>query len=178
MIISLIKQDPIRWHALDVLAQSNLHSAWIGAGFVRNLVWDHFHGQKSDCRTTDLDVLWFDIDNTLPEIDMELEEHLRTLDPSFNWSVKNQARMHIRNHDTPYIDVIDAMRHWPETATAIATQRQMNSCHLIAPFGYDDISGMVLRPTSRLPHKLTAFRDRIESKQWQTRWPKLTITPP
>jgi len=36
------------------------------------------------------------------------------------WSVKNQARMHLVNSDEPYSSTLDAIKYWPETATAIA----------------------------------------------------------
>ena len=55
-----------------------------------------------------------------PSRDRAIEAELRALAPGIDWSVKNQARMHLRNGDPPYSGATDAMRHWPETATAIA----------------------------------------------------------
>lgn len=37
--------------------------------------------------------------------------------------LRNQEQMHIRNGDQPYSSALDAMRYWPETATAVATRR-------------------------------------------------------
>lgn len=174
-IIDLLKRDPIRWHALGLVQRLNIETACIGAGFVRNLVWDELHGLESDCRDGDIDVLWFDAQRVSPQADLEIEQKLNRLDLSFDWSVKNQARMHIRNNDCPYTDVADAMTFWPETATAIAARRIGSECELIAPFGFDDLQNMVLRPTSKEKHKREAFQNRIRTKDWINRWPSVRI---
>ena len=129
----------------------------IGAGFVRNLVWDHLHGRARDCRHEDIDVLFYDQSITDAAYDAEIEATLRKSAPDLNWSVKNQARMHLRNHDAPYVSVADAMRFWPETATAVAARRLGNECIVIAPFGLFDQDRLILRPTSAAPHKIAAF---------------------
>ena len=174
-IVDLIKTDADRWNALGVVESLEIETAWIGAGFVRNLVWDHYHGQVSDCHAFDLDVLWFDPNQIHPDIDLELERQLQATAPSFDWSVKNQARMHVRNDDPPYRSVSHAMRHWPETATAIAARRRRGRCELLAPFGLDDLNNMILRPTSLRPNKLEAFEERLSQKDWLSKWPKAKI---
>lgn len=178
LLIKLIKADQARWRALEIVETLGVETACIGAGFVRNLVWDYLHHRTSDCRPFDLDVLWFDRDRVDPKIDSELERRLNSVDPSFDWSVKNQARMHLRNDDPPYQSVADAMRYWPETATAIAARRIGDTCEIIAPFGVHDLMNIILRPTSSQPHKLRAFEVRQEKKEWTSRWPEVRIAPP
>ncbi|WP_434154138.1 nucleotidyltransferase family protein [Pseudomonas sp. JZ134] len=39
-----IAEDPLRCQVLTCVAQLHLPDAWVAAGFVRNLVWDHLHG--------------------------------------------------------------------------------------------------------------------------------------
>ncbi|ELJ8579493.1 nucleotidyltransferase family protein, partial [Vibrio cholerae] len=39
-IVDLIRKDPIRLEALECVYQLELPQCYIGAGFVRNLVWD------------------------------------------------------------------------------------------------------------------------------------------
>jgi hypothetical protein len=65
-----------------------------------------------------LDVIWFDAGRCSPEVGTALETLLRGLDPTVMWSVKNQARMDVQNGDGPHLSATDAMRYWPETATA------------------------------------------------------------
>lgn len=147
----------------------------IGAGFLRNLVWDHYHGHASDCRREDIDVLFYDRAITDAAYDAEIEATLRDSAPGLNWSVKNQARMHLGNHDAPYSSVEDAMRYWPETATAVAAKRSGKECIVIAPFGLADLERLILRLTSAAPHKIAAFLSRVEARNWHGRWPKLTV---
>jgi hypothetical protein len=174
-VSDLLRGDKLRWQALGIVEAFELPQGCIGAGFLRNLVWDHLHGTASDCRREDIDVLFYDPATTDPAYDAELERALRACAPGLNWSVRNQARMHLRNHDAPYISVEDAMRFWPETATAVAAERSGNACILTAPFGLDDLKGLILRPSSAAPHKLAAFQARVRAKNWRGRWPKLRV---
>ncbi|KEO60313.1 hypothetical protein DT23_13325 [Thioclava indica] len=174
-VADLLMRDRRRWQAMGLVEALDLPQGCIGAGFVRNLVWDHRHGGARDCRQEDIDVLFYDQDITDAEYDAEIEATLRESAPDLNWSVKNQARMHLRNQDAPYISVENAMRFWPETATAIAAVRSGNDCIIIAPFGLSDLDRLILRPTSAAPHKVAAFLARVRAKNWRTRWPKVQV---
>lgn len=171
----LLLRDQLRWRAMGMVESLGLPQGCIGAGFVRNLVWDHFHGGSRDCREEDVDVLFYDPSRTDAAYDTEIEATLRESAPDLKWSVKNQARMHLRNHDAPYLSVEDAMRFWPETATAVAAIRSGNECIIIAPFGLLDLQGLILRPTSSAPHKVSAFLARVTTKNWRMRWPKVRV---
>ncbi|WP_419747544.1 nucleotidyltransferase family protein [Pseudomonas syringae] len=49
----------------------------------------------------------------------------------------------------PYLSTTDAMRYWPETATAIAIRLgESGSCEIAAPLGLDDLFGLVIRPAA------------------------------
>lgn len=174
-IADLIQSDATRWAALAAVEELDLPEGCIGAGFVRNLIWDHLHGRVSDCRIEDVDVLYFDPENLDRAREAELESILLSSVPNLSWSVRNQARMHGRNNDQPYHSVAGAMSHWPETATAIAAARRGATCEIIAPHGTGDLADLILRPTSLRLDKVALFHERIASKGWLTRWPMLTI---
>ena len=78
-------------HALLVHVEIlELPDAWIGAGFIRNSVWDVLHGREIDAsRLNDVDVLFFDRDDLRKEHEADIERRLRTLAPNVPWSVKN-----------------------------------------------------------------------------------------
>ncbi len=185
---TLLFNDPWRWRILGLVRSLDLPDGWISAGFVRNAVWDWLHGRPAALAApaalatpaaSDVDVLWFDPMHMERSEDTMLEERLRSLDPTVPWSVKNQARMHVRNGDPPYVSCLDAMRGWPETATSVAVRRTAaNQCEIAAPFGLDDLFGLVLRPTARFTgDKYDAYRDRIQAKGWSTTWPRLRMEP-
>jgi hypothetical protein len=172
---AIIQEDPLRWRLLSVVRALGLPDCWIGAGFVRNAVWDHRHCRSPAAPDGDVDVIWYDRGSTDPSEDRKYEAALRVVEPSVAWSVKNQARMHRRNGDAPYASAVEAMRFWPETATAIAARRNdRDECEIAAPFGLDDLLGLVLRPTPRFAHEEhPIYKERLRTKRWTTRWPLL-----
>ncbi|GAB6262514.1 hypothetical protein PSSHI_27580 [Photobacterium sp. R1] len=55
-----LRQDDLRMSVLAVVESLNLPQAYVGAGFVRNLVWDHLHGYSPPTPLNDVDVVYFD----------------------------------------------------------------------------------------------------------------------
>jgi hypothetical protein len=125
----------------------------------------------------DIDVIWHDARQATPARDAMLEATLWERDSTLKWSVKNQARMHERNADRPYLSASDAMRYWPETATAVAVRLNHQArIEVNAPFGLDDLFALVVRPTERfVTEKQAIYADRIHAKNWHAIWPRLSI---
>lgn len=176
-LTTIIRHDPLRWSALADVRALGLLDGWIGAGFVRDAVWDHLHGRTPAAPAGDVDVVWFDATRIDPALDAGFETILRARRPGFVWSVKNQARMHLRNGDAPYADVADAMRAWPETATAVAVRRTADDrLDIAAPYGLDDLFALRLVPTARFSiAKRPMFDARVADKQWRARYPRLRM---
>lgn len=178
-LIAILRNDPLRSHLLDVVRSLNLPDGWIGAGFVRNAVWDYLHGRPAARPSGDVDVIWYHPRCTEATADREQERALRALEPGIAWSVKNQARMHHRNCDPPYASAVDAMRSWPETATAVAVRRTgTDDCEVAAPLGLEDLMQLVLRPAPRFAvEKRHIYDNRMCSKGWLRTWPLLREEP-
>jgi hypothetical protein len=174
-LTALLSGDPLRIEALAAIRSLALRDGWIGAGFVRDAVWDHLHGRKQGRPAGDVDVVWFDPARSDPDFDRDIERRLHASAPGFDWSVKNQARMHARNGDAPYRSVADAMRHWPETATAIAARLAADGrVEIEAPFGLDDLFALRLRPTPGFADaKRPIFDQRVAAKNWMALYPAL-----
>lgn len=135
-LMTLLLEDPLRMNALNAVARLDLTDRWIGASFVRDALGDHLHGSRRSVPHGDVDVVWFDAHNIEVVLDRQIECRLRGMMPGLQWSVKNQARMHQRIGDAPYRSVAEAMRHWPETATAVAVASDgKGSIRINAPFG-------------------------------------------
>lgn len=58
-IRSLIANDPWRMKVLQAAQELDLPDWWIGAGFVRNLVWNAIEGKDAET-TRDVDLVYFD----------------------------------------------------------------------------------------------------------------------
>lgn len=171
----MLRADPLRWHLLGIVHDLALPDAWIAGGFVRNAVWDRLHDRVPSAPAGDVDVIRYDPDCLDPATDRQQEALLGRAASGIIWSVKNQARMHRRNGDDPYESATDAMRCWPETATAVAVRRVgADDCELAAPLGLSDLLQLVLRPGPRFTgRKRSVYVERVRSKGWRTTWPML-----
>jgi len=174
-ILADIAADPWRMEVVRAAMALGLPDCWIGAGFVRNPVWDALHGRPPGHDFNDIDVVYFEPADLAPETDAAHEARLRALRPELPWSVLNMARMHLPTGDPPYRSTIDGIRFWPETATAIAIRLDADGrLELAAPFGLDDLLGLRLRPTPAVrAHHPDTYRKRLAKKNWLARWPKL-----
>ena len=177
-LLSLIAADPERMRLLHHVQALGLPDCWIGAGFVRGAVWDHLHGYPPSLPAGDVDVVWFDRTRASPEEDRCIEAQLAAGAPGVAWSVKNQARMHDHNGDPPFASTEDALRHWPETAGAVAVRLADDGLQVLAPFGLDDLFAMIVRPTPAFAgDRLDVVRTRMREKRWLERWPRLRVAP-
>jgi len=175
-IIRLIQSDAWRMEALAFVSALELPDCWIGAGFVRNAVWDALHGRETLTELDDIDVLYFDPGDIGRDREQEFEAVLIDTAPGFPWSVRNQARMHLRNGDAPYLSTVDAMRHWLETATGVAVRLNgAGGLDLVAAHGIDDLVDLVLRPTPQGFRRRDQYEARLRKKNWPAIWPRLTI---
>lgn len=178
-IAEIIRTHPRLMPLLRAVAMLELPDCWIGAGFVRNAVWDKLHGYSELTPLNDIDVLYYDATDTSPLAEDEINAELTRRHPGYEWEAKNQARMHIRNNDQPYKDTADAMTYWLETATPIAARMAQNGqVEILSPLGIDDLLDCIVRPTPHTltrPEKLIMYRQRMQQKDWRTRWPQLRV---
>jgi hypothetical protein len=183
-VAAFVERTPALRGPLAAVTALELPDAWIGAGFLRGAVWDALHGLPFGANPPDdVDVVWFDPARASPAVDAALEARLRAVLPGVPWSVRNQARMASRNGDPPYAGTLDAMAHWPDTATAVAARLGPSSpagaaVEVAAPFGVEDLLAGVVRPTPAFaadPAKRALLARRIAEKGWLRRWPGLRV---
>ncbi len=173
-ILTLIKADPWMMGVLEVADTLKLPQWVIGAGFVRNTVWNHLSDNDGAPHATDIDLVYFDPTDINESTEKALEQDLKAvLDVA--WSVKNLARMHLVNKDDPYISTEDAVAHWPETATAIGVTIENGELQLMAPCGIDDLVNMIVRPCPKFKGGIDVVKARVQKKGWLELWPPLRI---
>jgi hypothetical protein len=175
-VAAFIEQQAEMMRLLRLVTDLRLAECWIGGGFIRDAVWDALHDRMPDCtRLNDVDVVLFDRSNVTAAHDEEIERELAALCPNVPWSVKNQARMHIRNRVPPYPDISGAIASWPETATAVAARLDNGHVTLLAPHGVGDLVNLIVRPTPAFVSRRHEIAARVSSKNWQAVWPRLTL---
>jgi len=174
---AVIQNDPVRLKLLKAVSTLSLPDCWIAAGFVRNVIWDSMHGINKPPHLSDVDVIWYDPVRNNEELDRKIERRLAAIDSTVDWSVKNQSRMHLTNGDLPYQSSTDAMRFWPETATAVGVRwLDGQGIDIAAPYGLEDHYQVIVRPTPRFKiDKREVIEMRVKTKGWLSRWPQLRI---
>lgn len=171
-IIQWLQQDNERMTALRTARRLGLNDWCLGAGFVRNLVWDRLHGYASLTPLNDIDVIHFDLQRPDVERDRMLEARLQQWLPQ-PWSVKNQARMHLRSGRPPYLNSEDAISFWPELETAVGAHLNADdSLQLVAPFGLDWLFNNTITFNAK-NGDISAFDQRVTDKGWLRHWPRL-----
>jgi hypothetical protein len=168
--------DPHRVRCLEVLRDTLGPPFWIAAGFARNLIWDADFGSGAARSLEDLDVLYFDASDTRAATDSAYESRLIEAAPDLPWQVRNQARMHRRNGDSPYRDLEDAMAHWLETATGIAARLDpAKGLVITSAYGLEDLFDGVLRATASGRARPRELEERMAAKGWRARWPGMRL---
>jgi uncharacterized protein len=156
----------------------------IGAGAVRNLVWDHLHGRSSPSALADLDLAYFDAQDLSQARDADLQARLTVVLPGIPWEVTNQAGVHLWFEGTfghavaPLLSLQDAVASWPEYATAVGLRLEADDrLSVIAPLGLEDLFGMRVRRNPRRV-SIDTYRQRVAQKRYTDRWPDVTVLPP
>jgi len=181
-LIGIIHGSAWFMRALQGVAQLDLQHWCIGAGAVRNMVWDYLHGYETPSALSDIDVAYFDA--TVPQnYDELLQEKLIRNCPEFPWEVTNQAHVHqwyaayYGYTVEPLRTLEDAVASWPEYCVSVGIT--FNSAHeigVIAPHGLDDLFSMTVR---RNPTRVSieSYQQRVLQKQYTLRWPRAQILP-
>jgi uncharacterized protein len=178
-IIKIILEDDWMMDILRAAQLLDLPDWWICAGFVRSKIWDHLHGFSKRTSTPDVDVIYFDKENTDETIEKIMEAQLRRILPDIPWSVKNEARMHSVNQISPYISSVDAISKFPETATALGVKiDQEGNVILAAPCGIEDVIHLEVKPTrffTQTKERAAIYEERIIKKDWKSTWNRIHI---
>jgi hypothetical protein len=180
-LVALASATPWFMQALATVRTLELQDWCIGAGAVRNLVWDALHDKRTPSALADVDVAYFDAADLSSDRDRQWQERLRSMEPGTPWEVTNQAGVHqwFEGHFghavEPLRSLEDAVASWPEFATAVGVALDRNGAlTVIAPHGLDDLFDMVVR---RNPVRVSVetYRDRVERKRYAERWPRVRV---
>ncbi|MDP1688924.1 MAG: nucleotidyltransferase family protein [bacterium] len=175
-ILNLVKRDGWMMSVLQEAEKLHLPDWMIGAGFLRNKVWDYLHGIKRGISDTrDIDLIYFDAKNQNEKADQELSRQMKGK-LGLEWEIVNQAYTYKwHKKKTPYKDSTEALSKWPETSTCVAVTLKNSEPKIIAPHGIADLVNLIIRPSPSAKTNPDAFNKRYRSKMWLEKWPKLKI---
>jgi uncharacterized protein len=156
----------------------------IGAGAIRDAVWDSMHGRLPTSMPRDVDLAFFDPDDLGPERERAVEEALRARALRLPWEARNQAGVHLWYPQRFGVDVppfrssAEAIATFPEVATCVGVRLLSDDDLLVvAPYGLDDLFGCVCRHN---PARVSVsfYVRRVEEKRWVGRWPRMRYVAP
>jgi hypothetical protein len=180
-LAALVQAQPRFMAWLRAARSLGLQHWCIGAGAVRNLVWDHLHGHTTPSALADVDLAFFDPHPPTADHDAQLQAQLQHLQPECPWEVTNQALVHTWfeahfGHAVPALPSLEAaVASWPEYATAVGVWLDgAGRVQVIAPHGLDDLWGQrVRRNPARV--SLATYQHRVRSKRYTERWPRVVV---
>ncbi|WP_039043557.1 nucleotidyltransferase family protein [Sporosarcina sp. ZBG7A] len=172
----IISSDDVFLSVLQAVDGLELPDAWVCAGYLRNKIWDVL----DDISTVvnDIDVIYFDEEDTSIVIEKRLEAQLKAVLPALPWSVKNQARMHEKNGLPPYYSSFDGVANFPETPTAVAIRLINNELEVMAPYGLSDLFCKYVRPTPNFAETrdlYAVYHERVSQKSWEEIWSDVIV---
>jgi hypothetical protein len=180
-LAGLLRSSPLLMRALHAARAVNPPDWLIGAGVIRDRVWDHLHGREHPPRAKDVDLAFFDASCLAAEGERGVQSAVTAHAPDICWEVTNQAAAHLWYPEVFGIEVeplrscADAVGTWPETATAVGVRLLADErIQVIAPCGLEDLFGLICR---RNPRRVSReqYRRRIASKGIAGRWPRVRI---
>ncbi len=182
-LVQIVQASQWFMPALQAVQSLNLYSWCIGAGAVRNLVWDHLHKYREPSALADVDVAYFDTSDSRREAEAEVQTALEARAPSLPWEVTNQAMVHLWFQDhfghavSPLTSLEEAVASWPEYATSVGVYLgNTGEVEIIAPCGLEGLFAVRVR---RNPARVSVatYRRRVEQKQYAKRWPGVSVVP-
>lgn len=181
------RQLVLRFSSLDALldevAEFALPDAWIVAGCLTQTIWNLQTGHAHGYGIGDYDVFYFD-----PDLSWEAEDRvimrMRPVAERLGLAVevRNQARVHLwytAKHGTPYPSLsrsTDGIDHFLTRCTQIGIRRTRSGDDIYAPFDFDDLEQMIVRPNTTANFSASAYM--AKAARWKALWPKLTVLPP
>ena len=167
--------------ALKAVQALGLPEAAIGAGAVWRRVFDHLTGQHHAPLAPDLDVVYYDVNDLSAETEEGAEATLGARLERWVWDVKNQARVHqwyaakfgVAIDQHPSLEA--SIATWPVVANAVAVRLgARGGLEVVAPFGLDDLFGLVVRHNPRLV-SVADYHAHLKKKDYEGLWPGVRV---
>jgi uncharacterized protein len=173
-------------HLMTLLATARdlqLPQYRVVAGCIYQTVWNTLTSRPCGTGINDYDLIYFDEADLSEESERRIEDVVRSRLVGFPApvEVRNQARVHHWFED--YFGIV----YPPLSCADEAITRYASSTHAVgvkltddgrldvfAPFGLDDVFGLIVRPNYALPNKATHDK---KANRVKAIWPELTIIP-
>lgn len=155
---------------------------YLGAGCICQTVWNYQTSKQPHEGIKDYDLIYYNS----TDISYETEDSERQrIAASFGnlpiaIDVINEARVHLWYEEKfgkkidQYKTCEDAINAWPTTSTSIGIRKIGKEYFVYAPYGLNDLFGMIVRPNKTLiTHEI--YQKKVD--KWTKIWPELKVIP-
>jgi hypothetical protein len=179
--LAIVLGDPTVRTVLERANTLGVHDWWLTAGVLFQTVWNALTGRPAGTGIRDADLFYFDPDTSWAAEDAVIRAGADLFaDLPVPVEIRNEARVHLWYADrfgTPapaFRSCFDAIDSFAAVCCAVGVTVDGRGPRVYAPFGFDDLFALVVRPNRRL-----APRHVYEAKaaRWTRHWPELTVLP-
>ena len=144
----IIKRDPFRMRCLRALRALDLPQGYIGAGFVRNAIWDELHARATPTPLNDIDVIYFSGEINPPQSVASADNTLESVPQPQAYSPNSAAANSGLKAQEQAIEH-ELARMVPQANWQVKNQARMHVAHAHAPYQncHDAISYWIERET-------------------------------
>jgi hypothetical protein len=178
----IILSNEIIKDTLEEASDMELKNYYIGAGCIAQTVWNYQMKLELSNGISDIDFAYYDDHDLSIEAENSIIENISKsiMQCPIKLDIKNQARVHLWYKDhfgydiKPINSVEDAINRWPTTATSIGVRLENGKLKIYAPFGLNDLFGMIVRANKA---QITEEIYLQKANKWITKWPALNVIP-
>jgi hypothetical protein len=180
--LDVVLADPTVTAVLERAPALAVEDLWLTAGVLFQAVWNELTGRPPGTGVRDADLFYFDADTSWDAEDAVIRRGAELFgDLPVPVEIRNEARVHLWYADrfgtpaAPFRDCADAIDVFAAVCCCYGVTVEGDRPRVYAPYGYDDLFGLVVRPNPRSP----APRHVYEAKaaRWTSVWPELTVLP-
>jgi len=179
---NILSQNRPLYDVIVKMAGFGLPNYYIGAGCIAQTVWNHLCGLELMHGISDIDIAYYDATDLSANAENAVRQRImHAIEPcTIEVDINNQARVHqwykgSFGYDiAPYTSVEDGISTWPTTATAVGVRLKGNELEVYAPFGLDDLFGMVVR-ANKVQITEEIYMKKVQ--KWLRKWPQLAVVP-
>ena len=182
--LELVLADPTVASVLERAPALGVGDWWLTAGVLFQTVWNSLTGRPPGTGLRDADFFYFDADTSWEAEDAVIRAGADLFDGlPVPVEIRNEARVHLWYADhfgSPGPTAFGSAAEAIDGFAAICCRYGVRigpdgEPQVYAPYGFDDLFAMVVRPNPRSP----APRHVYEGKAWRwvEHWPELTVLP-
>ncbi len=182
--LGIVLADPTVRAVLDRAPELGLADWWLTAGVLFQSVWNALTGRPPGSGVRDADLFYFDPDTSWDAEDAVIRRGAALFAGTpVPVEIRNEARVHLWYGDRfgtaappPFRSAAEPIAGFAAVCCCVGVRVARDGRPQVnAPYGYDDLFGLVVRPNPRSPAPRHLYDAKAE--RWRQIWPELTVLP-